>query len=367
MEDFYVNNMFQVQNPYGQVTKHIFVGETRIASRVSGFDPLTVDYNDTFYYHPDHLGSTSFVSRADGSEFEQIEYTPYGETWVQEGGSNHKIRYMFTSKELDEETNLYYFGARYYDQQVSRWMSVDPALGSYLPITPIGGEERQSKQRLPGLGGVFNFKNLNFYHYSGNNPIKYTDPTGNAYEATMGYTSIAGPIALAEPTFFGEIIFAIGFIGVAAVDTWITFGPQIVAMAQYLPALVDQGNALVNRMGSFMNNNKPDPKDVIEKIKQAFDKIRNNIRDHLTEMDNKGAIKELNGGITKIKSNGKPFYHVNEVKDALKGVTKGMDKIKELLHKDNLSPETRELLEKTLSETSKYIDNLNNYIKSQVK
>jgi len=222
MEDFYVNNMFQVQNPYGQVTKHIFVGETRIASRVSGFDPLVVDFNDTFYYHPDHLGSTSFVSRADGSEFEQIEYTPYGETWVQEGGSNHKIRYMFTSKELDEETNLYYYGARYYDQQVSRWMSVDPALGEYLPIAPITEEEKEHNNRLPGLGGVFNSINLNLYHYSSNNPVKYTDPDGNWFGADDVFT---GPI---------DEIFVIGVLSLAA---WAGFKPAQDALNKISNAL----------------------------------------------------------------------------------------------------------------------------------
>jgi len=48
---------------------------------------------------------------------------------------------------------------------LSRWISVDPVLNSYLD-----GKK--------GLGGVYNSVNLYLYHYAGNNPIKYNDPTG---------------------------------------------------------------------------------------------------------------------------------------------------------------------------------------------
>ncbi len=79
----------------------------------------------------------------------------------------------FTSKELDEETGLYYFGQRYLDPQVSRWMSADPAFGSYLPT----GDNEDNKH-LPGQGGIYHPINLNPYCYSGNNPLTYKDPDG---------------------------------------------------------------------------------------------------------------------------------------------------------------------------------------------
>ncbi|MCK4543255.1 MAG: hypothetical protein KAU17_13560, partial [Spirochaetales bacterium] len=101
-----------------------------------------------------------------------MEYTPYGESWIDEGSNKHIISHRFTSQELDEETGLYYFGARYLDPKTSRWMSVDPALGRYVPQP--GGDP----SKLPGMGGVFNPVNLNLYHYAGNNPIKYVDPDG---------------------------------------------------------------------------------------------------------------------------------------------------------------------------------------------
>jgi RHS repeat-associated protein len=35
-------------------------------------------------------------------------------------------KYKFNGKELDEETGLYYYGARYYDPRISIWLSVHP-------------------------------------------------------------------------------------------------------------------------------------------------------------------------------------------------------------------------------------------------
>ncbi|MEN8251331.1 MAG: RHS repeat-associated core domain-containing protein [Bacteroidota bacterium] len=108
--------------------------------------------------------------------------------------------YRFTSKELDEETGLYYFGARYYDPRTSVWQSPDPILGEYLPNMPkieqklnrsknSGGSDSgmqlpvlskwKPEQDLSGMGGVYNTHNLGLYSYARNNPVIYKDPDGN--------------------------------------------------------------------------------------------------------------------------------------------------------------------------------------------
>ncbi|MDD1796158.1 RHS repeat-associated core domain-containing protein, partial [Enterovibrio sp. ZSDZ42] len=119
-----------------------------------------------FYYHGDHLGSSSYITDIDGEVYEHLEYFPFGETWVHEKSNTQLTPYYFTGKELDETTGLYYFGARYYDPRTSVWQNTDPILADYL-----GGSVN---------GGVYHSKNLNLYAYSHNNPVVLKDPDGNS-------------------------------------------------------------------------------------------------------------------------------------------------------------------------------------------
>ena len=94
--------------------------------------------------------------------------------WIEEAGeAAGKIPFRFTGKECDGATGLYAFPARYYDPRASRWLSADPALAEYLPAVDAGAGD------LPGEGGVFAPVNLAVYHYAGNNPLRYVDPTGS--------------------------------------------------------------------------------------------------------------------------------------------------------------------------------------------
>jgi RHS repeat-associated protein len=59
---------------------------------------------------------------------QHLEYIPFGEVFIDERAatSTWSTPYKFNAKELDEETGLYYYGARYYDPRTSVWISVDP-------------------------------------------------------------------------------------------------------------------------------------------------------------------------------------------------------------------------------------------------
>ena len=157
----------------GQYSKHIYLGETRVVtkqtSKLEASYGQSDEWHHRYYYHPDHLGSAQLVTDYEGNEYQRIEYTPYGELWVEKKSAKEEglryLPYKFTAKEQDEETGLYYYGARYLDAKYSRWMSTDPAVGEYMSGSSAGG-------------GIYNTVNFSLYHYAGNNPVKYTDPTG---------------------------------------------------------------------------------------------------------------------------------------------------------------------------------------------
>ena len=164
----------------GQYAKNIYLGDTRIVTKLnSGKDPTYQEESQKqYYYHSDHLGSASLISDYNGKEYQRIEYTPYGETWVEKTSNtgNEFLPYKFTGKEIYEETGLYYYGTRYLDPKYSLWISADPALGDYIP--GVGKATANDIGNLPGMGGAFNHINFNLYHYAGNNPVKYVDPDG---------------------------------------------------------------------------------------------------------------------------------------------------------------------------------------------
>ena len=189
-ETLYFNNFYTIHipvqdknNPQGlRVHKHIFVGNSRLVTAMTHTDnngDNAEQREKRYYYHSDHLGSAQFVTDWRGKQYEHIEYTPYGELWIEEVSAGlDKLPFRFTGKEMDEETGLYYYGARYLDPKYSRWLSGDPALSDYIPEAPIDDEAKKHNENLPGMGGVFNVVNLHLYHYAGNNPVKYTDPDG---------------------------------------------------------------------------------------------------------------------------------------------------------------------------------------------
>ncbi|MCL2722651.1 MAG: hypothetical protein FWD47_15085, partial [Treponema sp.] len=183
----YFNRMWQTNDSRAEwvQSKHIYLGEQRILTKYNseGNNNTQAERERIYYYHSDHLGSAQTITNHIGQLHERIEYTPYGELWIDWKNLNSPgdgTPFRFTGKELDEETGLYYYGARYLDPRISRWLSVDPAMyeGDYLPSAPINDEARQRNQNLPGIGGIYNYVNFHVYHYGGNNPVKFVDPDG---------------------------------------------------------------------------------------------------------------------------------------------------------------------------------------------
>jgi RHS repeat-associated protein len=122
---------------------------------------------DHYFFHPDHLGSSNYITNFVGEVSQHSEYFAFGETFIEEHKDSHNSPYKFNGKELDEESGLYYYGARYYDPRISIWASVDPYSLSI-----------EYYKKDSANGGVFYSKNLSVYSYSYLNPILYKDPDG---------------------------------------------------------------------------------------------------------------------------------------------------------------------------------------------
>ena len=129
-------------------------GEKEFEPSQTGKDGFeTPDYEHLiFFYHPDHLGSTALVTDNDGNVVQSVAYIPYGEVFIEERNGTWNTPYLFNGKELDEETGLYYYGARYLNPTNGMWLSVDPLFKKYVGMSP--------------------------YNYCAGNPVKLVDPDG---------------------------------------------------------------------------------------------------------------------------------------------------------------------------------------------
>ena len=109
--------------------------------------------HDLYFYHGDHLGSSSYITDINGDATQHMQYLPFGEDFIHEqNATSYYTPYTFSAKERDLETQYSYFGARYYDAGLSIWLSVDPMSDKAPDWTP--------------------------YRYSFQNPVKYIDPNG---------------------------------------------------------------------------------------------------------------------------------------------------------------------------------------------
>ena len=117
-----------------------------------GYIPNDTTKEETFFYHSDHLGSTSYITDDHANITQYDAYLPYGELLVDEHSSSEDLPYKFNGKQFDEETGLYYYGARYMNPVTSLWYGVDPLTEKY--------------------------KSIGAYVYCIGNPLKFVDSKG---------------------------------------------------------------------------------------------------------------------------------------------------------------------------------------------
>ena len=152
-----------------------------------GLNNLVPNTSSIYYYHSNHLGSTCYVTDENASVVQGFLYAPFGEItneYNSSFGSSMLPKYSFNAKELDEETGMYYYEARYMAPPV--FISRDRLFEKYPFMSP--------------------------YAYCMNNPIKYIDPSGDSVKI-MGD---AADLATSQLSSRGMKIFRdnkTGFIG----------------------------------------------------------------------------------------------------------------------------------------------------------
>ena len=110
----------------------------------------TFEAGGNFYYQTDSLGSVTELTDSTDAVARTIVYDSYGRIAQDTGGVDQP--FTFTGRELDTESGLYFYRARYYD----------PATGRFLSEDPIGTQGRD----------------VNLYRSVFNNPVNFVDPLG---------------------------------------------------------------------------------------------------------------------------------------------------------------------------------------------
>lgn len=105
-------------------------------------------------YHLDNLGSIVRLTDKAGKQAQKYEYDPYGNI-VEAEGKIHDNAFRHAGKYYDDEAGLYYYGARYYNPRIGRWLSEDPILAN-----------------------IYSSRDNNPYQFCYNNPNVYRDEWG---------------------------------------------------------------------------------------------------------------------------------------------------------------------------------------------
>jgi RHS repeat-associated protein len=133
----------------GKILYHVLAGDRIVCT----FDSTGIT---TEYYHPDQLHSTAVETDSSGNSYQHYEYSAFGQSRYTLSTTAFPVSRRYTAQVLDEETGLYFYGSRYYDPQLGRFIQPDPIIPD-----------------------AFNPQSYDRYAYALNNPLRYTDPDGH--------------------------------------------------------------------------------------------------------------------------------------------------------------------------------------------
>jgi RHS repeat-associated protein len=144
---YYIGDHYEIKD--GAAVKYIFAGSRRVAKIIG---------NTVYYFHKDHLGSSTVMTDAGAGQVEYSDYLPFG--GQREHAGTSVSSYKYTDQELDPSTGFYNYDARLYDPVVGRFVSADSIVPNW-----------------------YDSQALNRYAYARNNPLLFIDPNGHDYNS----------------------------------------------------------------------------------------------------------------------------------------------------------------------------------------
>ncbi len=149
----------------GKVVKHgkgevpgppVWFEEEGVQEAVAGvgYQSDNQEEKDVFFYHTDHLQSTTYLTDSAGNICQFLWYAPYGEALIDEHIGSYESPYKFSGKELDENTGLYDHGARHREPASGVWYGVDALFEKYPEVGPFH-YCHANPVRLMDLNGMF--------------------------------------------------------------------------------------------------------------------------------------------------------------------------------------------------------------------
>jgi RHS repeat-associated protein len=130
-----------------------------LLARSSGYSSSTGNWSTHYYSHADGNGNITYLTDASQNLAASYRYDPFGNTMSSSGTLAAANVYRFSSKEVHANSGMYYYGFRFYDPNLQRWINRDPA-----------GESRF----------------VNLYGFLDNHPSGYIDPFGLGVQPPTG-------------------------------------------------------------------------------------------------------------------------------------------------------------------------------------
>ena len=264
---------------------------------------VTISGINRYYYAKDHLGNIRQTWDKNGNIAAAQDYYSYGEILRSYNASSGFENYKFTSKERDAESNLDYFGARYYESLTGRWMQVDPMARKIPEISP--------------------------YAYSFNNPLKYYDPDGK-------FPFLIGAVAAAIAEFF-------------SVETAVTVGVSAVATAIITDQIVNNGEGFGAKQVNIGNFTTTVPSDATNvdgtQLETRIVDENGVVVESYGEKDHGPPHAHVKGAgfEVKIGPNGKPLKGEQQLSTKQKKVVEGnLKKIRKQVNKEAKEHKKRE-------------------------